>query len=227
MDSIFITDLRKLPKLFLGLVALAFGIYITKEAHLGLNAWGVFHDGLSALTSISFGTIIQLVGGVILLGSILLKIASPGIGTVLNMVFVGYLINLFEVLLPMNIDVLWIQIVLLLVGIFITAFGRATYITCRLGKGPRDGLFVGLVQITGIRVAIVKPTIEISILFIGFLLGGEVGVGTVLSALLSGWLVEKYFLLYKYDSKVKNQSTLQDYYLAIKNHIKQTALKND
>lgn len=212
METHIKDDLRVLPKMLVGLIALSFGIFITKEAHLGLNAWGVFHDGISIVTGMAFGTVIQLLGGIILLISIVFKIASPGIGTILNMLFVGYLINVFDSILEFETDILWIRSSLLVFGVLITAFGRATYITCRLGKGPRDGLFVGLVRITGIRVAYIKPLIEITILVIGFLLGGEIGVGTVLTALLSGLLVERYFKLYKYDPSIKDQSTFAGYY---------------
>lgn len=205
-------DLKKLPKLLLGFWILAFGLVLMKKAQLGLNAWGVFHEGLSIQTGISFGKIIQIVGIVLLVLCLLIKI-YPGIGTLLNILIIGTFVDWID--LFMTIDVLdsWpLRITFFSIGLLFNTYGTALYIMCELGKGPRDGLFMGLSKVTGISIKYIRPMIEIVVLVIGFLFGGIVSVGTIIVALTSGYLVQHFFAFHKYDPKEAKQRKFRDYF---------------
>ena len=207
-----INDVKKIPLLVLALFILALGIVLVKESNLGLDPWGVFHEGMSNLTGLSFGMVIELIGYIILLLSLLIKI-YPGIGTVINILIVGKFIDfLLETNLFVSGEVT--KYLFFIVGFVILCFGRALYISCNLGSGPRDGLFVGIVKFTKIDVKYIKPSIELIIFILGVLYGGTYGVGTVLLLFLSGYLVEYFFKLLKYDPKTKSHSSI---FLYLKN----------
>jgi len=197
--------IRKLPtkllQLFLGFFLIALGVIFMRYSNLGLNPWGTFHDGVSKITGLRFGTVTQLTGFTIICISMLLKI-SPGIGTLLNMYFCGFFINLID---DINIiphpETLLLKVIYLVLGIWILAVGIYTYISVGLGAGPRDGLMVGLVKITKYNVSVIRTVIELSALLVGFLLGGTVGIGTVISAFSIGYAIQVIFKLRKYDSK--------------------------
>jgi len=205
-----IRDLKRVPLLVLALFILALGIVLVKQSNLGLDPWGVFHEGMTNLTGLSFGMVIEVIGYIILAFSLLIKI-YPGIGTVTNIFVVGKFIDL---LLETN----WFvadginRYIYFVIGFIILCFGRALYISCNLGSGPRDGLFVGIVRFTKIDVKYVKPAIELIVFIIGVIYGGTFGFGTILLMFLSGYLVQYFFKLLKYDPKTKNHSSLALYF---------------
>ena len=197
--------------MLLGFVLLAFGIMLVKRSGRGLPPWGVFHEGLSIVTPLSFGVITQLVGLVILILSVLFLKTKIGIGTILNVVLVGFFIDLFDYLFAYQPDELISQIILFTIGIILMTFGRSLYISAKLGSGPRDGVFVGLARVTKIDVKYVKPTIEFIVLFIGVLLGGTVGFGTVIAVLINGYIVQLFMTLLKFDPKAEQQHNIFSY----------------
>jgi len=207
-----IKDIKKLPQLFIGFFLLALGLSFMKQAEFGLNAWGVFHQGLSISSGISFGKIIQIVGIILLLISVLIKI-YPGIGTILNIVFVGMFVDWIDVLL-INLmeDTFLIRSILFILGLVLNTYGTAIYIMCELGKGPRDGLFIGLTKLTGINVKYIRPLIEMVVLIAGYFLGGIVSAGTIIITIFSGYLVSHFFSLHHYDPKLSNQRKIRDYF---------------
>lgn len=203
-------DLKRVPLLILALFILSLGIVLVKQSGLGLDPWGVFHEGMTNLTGLSFGMVIEIIGYLILLFSLLIKI-YPGIGTVLNIFLVGKFIDLLlETNLFIANDVT--KYLYFIIGFIVLCFGRALYISCNLGSGPRDGLFVGIVRFTKIDVKYVKPGIEIIVFIIGVLYGGTFGVGTILLMFLSGYLVEYFFKFLKYDPKTRTSSNLILYF---------------
>jgi uncharacterized membrane protein YczE len=206
--NLFLDDLKRLPTLFAGFILLALGIYLTKLSGLGMSSWSVFHDGLSIQLNLSFGVITQLLGLIILLFSMLLLKTKVGLGTIFNVIFVGMFIDIFEILIPNKPPTLMGNIIYLVCGVLLLTFGRSLYISSRLGAGPRDGLFVGLVRITKIDVKYVKPAIELVVLIIGYFLGGNVGLGTVLITLVSGYLVQFFFKVLHFDPKTEKQSNI-------------------
>ncbi|AIO18895.1 hypothetical protein KQ51_01016 [Candidatus Izimaplasma bacterium HR1] len=211
--KLFLEDLKRLPKLFLGFIVLALGIYLTKISLLGMSSWGVFHDGLAIQVSwLSFGSGTMIVGAIILLLSIFFLGTKVGLGTILNVFIVGPLIDLFDKIYPVMPDDLVLQIIVLIFGILFTTLGRSFYIASRLGPGPRDGLFVGLARITNFQVKYIKITIEFIVLGIGILLGGQFGVGTVVMIIVAGYLVQFFFKVFKFDPKTEKQNNILDYF---------------
>lgn len=154
------------------------------RAGLGLDPWSVLSEGLNKLTGLSFGAITALVSVVVLLLWIPLK-QRPGIGTLANVVVISITIDLVRAVLP-DQHVLGWQITLLVGGIVLKGLATAVYVGARLGPGPRDGLMTGLAARTGWSIRLVRTGIEVTVLATGWLLGGTVGVGTIVYALAIG-----------------------------------------
>jgi uncharacterized membrane protein YczE len=170
---------RRLPRLLVGLLALGSGTAMMVEAKLGVSPYDVLHQGLADLTGLSFGTVVIALGAVILLLWIPLG-QKFGIGTVINTLVVGLIIDAFLELSP-NPDALALRWTYLIAGIVIVAFGVGLYIGAGLGPGPRDGLMTGIAA-KGHRLWLVRTGLELTALVAGWILGGDVGVGTLLFA---------------------------------------------
>ncbi|WP_431047365.1 YczE/YyaS/YitT family protein [Streptomyces sp. P1-3] len=161
------------------------------RATLGLDPWDVFHQGITERTPLSFGTVTIAVGAAVLLLWIPLR-QRPGLGTVSNVLVIGLVVDATLWLLP-EPDSLAIRIPLLIAAIVLNGVATGLYISARFGPGPRDGLMTGLHKRTGRSIRLVRTGIEVTVLATGFLLGGSVGVGTVLYALAIGPL-SQFFL---------------------------------
>ena len=177
----------RLPRLLVGLVLFGIGIAIMVVANLGLSPWEVLHQGISRKTGIPIGTVGIITGVLVLVLWIPLK-ERIGVGTILNVILIGLVVDLTLWLMPETIDEMWLRWVLMLSGTVIIAFGSGLYIGVDLGPGPRDGLMMGLER-KGINIGIARIGIEVSVLFIGWLMGGTVGVGTLVFAFGVGPLV--------------------------------------
>lgn len=202
--------LIKFPKLFAGFLFCALGVTLMLTAGIGMNPWGTFTSGLVNVTGLSFGRLSQLIGFTIILGTLFMRI-YPGIGTVLNMFFIGFFIDLIKssgyITQPGSFPT---QMIMCLTGLTVFSIGVYLYISCGLGAGPRDGLMLALIRITGKSVSIIKPAIEITVIVLGILLGGPIGIGTVLVALLGGKFLDVIFDAMKFDPKEKKQQNLVD-----------------
>lgn len=170
---------RRLPRLVAGLLALGIGIAMMVEAGLGVSPYDVLHQGLADLTGLSFGTVVILLGALVLIVWIPLG-QRFGIGTVINTVTVGLIVDAFLEWSPTP-ETIGLRWVYLLGGIVIIAFGVGLYIGAGLGPGPRDGLMTGIAA-KGYPLWIVRTGLELTALIAGWLLGGDVGIGTVLFA---------------------------------------------
>ncbi|MFI9722601.1 YitT family protein [Streptomyces sp. NPDC052396] len=179
---------RRLVHLYAGLVLFGFSVALQLQAALGLNSWDVFHQGVSRRTGLSIGTVVILASVVVLLLWIPLR-ERPGMGTLSNVLLVGLGIDASLRLLP-EVHALAVRIPLLLTGMVLNGLATALYISARLGPGPRDGLMTGLCRRTGRPTRLVRTGIELVVLVVGWLLGGSVGVGTVLYALAIGPLIQ-------------------------------------
>jgi uncharacterized membrane protein YczE len=179
---------RRLPQLFAGLFLYGWSMAMMIQSDLGLNPWDVLHQGLEAYLPVSFGTVTILVGIVVLLLWIPLR-QWPGLGTVSNVFVVGVAVDLGLWLLP-GMSGLPLRVALLLAGVVLNGLAGAVYLGSHFGAGPRDGLMTGLAAVTGGSIRLLRTGIELSVLLVGFLLGGTVGVGTVLYALAIGPLVQ-------------------------------------
>lgn len=177
---------RRLIQLYAGLILFGSSLALMVLSGLGLDPWDVFHQGLAAQTGLSLGTVVIGVGVVVMLLWIPLR-QRPGIGTLSNVVVVGLAVDATLLLLP-SPEAVTLRVAFLIVGIVGNAVATALYIGAGLGPGPRDGLMTGLAQ-RGISVRFARTSIEVSILAAGWLLGGTVGIGTVLYAVGIGPLV--------------------------------------
>nr|WP_092881896.1 hypothetical protein [Actinopolymorpha cephalotaxi] len=178
---------RRLPQLYAGLALYGVSMALLIRGNLGLDPWDVFHQGLAVRMPLSFGTIVILVSLAVLLSWIPLR-QWPGLGTVSNALLVGVAVDLALAVLPAP-DPMAARIAFMLGGVVLNAVATAAYLGARLGPGPRDGLMTGLVRRTGGSVRVVRTCIEVVVLAIGWLLGGTVGVGTVVYAVGIGPLV--------------------------------------
>jgi uncharacterized membrane protein YczE len=174
---------RRLPPLVAGLVVIGFSIAISVRAELGVAPWDVLHQGIAKATDTSIGVVLVLVGLVVLLAWIPLH-QQLGIGTILNTLSIGLIANLGLAWIPEQHN-LAARVAFLALAIFGFGLGGGLYIGCGLGPGPRDGLMTAITA-RGYRLWIVRTVIECSVLVVGFLLGGKVGVGTVVIALTIG-----------------------------------------
>jgi len=177
----------RLPRLLFGLLLFGIGVALMVTANLGLSPWEVLHQGISRKTGIPIGTVGIFTGIVVLLLWIPLK-ERIGIGTMFNVVMIGVVIDLTLWVLPETVEMMWLRWVLMLGGTVIIAFGTGLYIGVGLGPGPRDGLMMGLAR-KGVNVGVARIGIEVSVLIIGWLMGGTVGIGTVVFAFGVGPLV--------------------------------------
>ncbi|MBL7256614.1 YczE/YyaS/YitT family protein [Paractinoplanes lichenicola] len=179
---------RRIVQLFAGLVLYGVSMAFMVESALGLNPWDVFHQGLSEVTGISFGWVVILLGIPILLLWIPLR-QKPGFGTLANLVVVGFAVDGALAVLPAG-GTIPARIGYLVCGILLNGLATGLYIGSRFGPGPRDGLMTGIVgRFPRLSIRLVRTTIELVVLGVGFLLGGTVGIGTLAYALAIGPLV--------------------------------------
>lgn len=172
-----------------GLIIVALGISMTIKGYkLGIGPWDVFHVGLNKNFGLTIGTWSILTGLVIVGATAIIFKELPQIGTWLNMVLLGVFIDIFNWLLP-NPEALYIQVILFVAGIIIMGYGIGVYMCPRIGAGPRDSLMLIFVEKFGFSIKRVRTSIEIIVAICGWLLGGPVGVGTVIIALLIGQFV--------------------------------------
>jgi uncharacterized membrane protein YczE len=181
---------HRLVQLFVGLTLYGVSMAMMIRGQLGLDPWDVFHYGVAAQLPLSFGAVVIVVGVLVLLLWIPLR-QWPGLGTIANAVVIGIVTDIALALLAPP-DALWARGSLMFGGIVLNGIAGAMYIGSQLGPGPRDGLMTGLVRRTGWSVRRVRTAIELAVLGIGWLLGGVVGLGTVLYALLIGPIVQAF-----------------------------------
>lgn len=177
----------RLGQLFAGLLLYGISLAMMLRAGLGLAPWDVLHQGLARLTGASVGSMVIAVSFLVLLLWIPLR-QPPGFGTIANAVLVGVSVDLTLLLLG-DLKGWLLQVVFLVAGVFLNALATALYIGASLGPGPRDGLMTGLVRRTGRSVRLVRTSIEVTVLAVGWLLGGTLGVGTLLYAFAIGPIV--------------------------------------
>lgn len=180
---------RRLTQLLFGLALYGFSIGLMVRANLGLSPWDVLNEGLAERTGLSFGLVLNIIGAVVLLLWIPLR-QRPGLGTICNVFLIGIFadISLWSIAPAQS---LLGGAVMLLLGVLVNGVATGAYIGAGLGPGPRDGLMTGLVKRTGRSVRVIRTAIEVSVLLIGWLLGGTLGLGTVVYALAIGPIVHR------------------------------------
>ena len=178
---------RRIGQLLVGLFLYGIAIALMVRAGIGVSPWDVLTQGVSKQTGLPFGLVTNLIGVAVLLLWIPIR-QRPGVGTVLNVLLIGPSAQLGLWLIPQQTAPV-IQGLVFAGGLVLLAIATGLYIGARLGPGPRDGLMTGLHKRTGWKIWIVRTAIEVTVLTIGWLLGGQVGIGTVAFALLIGPMV--------------------------------------
>lgn len=200
-------------RLLLGFMFCAFSTVLALKSNLGLSPWDVFHQGISNKTGLTIGQVSILVGIIVVGITVLLKL-EIGLGTIANMIIIGFftdiIINTGIIQTSTN---LFTGVLMLIGSLFCMAIGSYLYIGCELGCGPRDGLMVALVKITGKSVVLIRSCIEISVLVIGWLLGGTVGLGTLITVFGVGSCVQLIFKIFKFDVGKVNHKNIKDGFL--------------
>lgn len=185
---------RRLVQLYAGLALFGASSALLVAAGLGLEPWGVLHQGLAARTGISIGVVSIIIGAIVLLLWIPLR-QRPGLGTVSNVFVVGLAMDGTLALVP-EVHGLVARSGVMVAGIVLNGVATGLYITARFGPGPRDGLMTGLHGRTGRSIRLVRTAIEVAVVVTGFLLGGSLGVGTVLYALAIGPLAQVFLRVF-------------------------------
>jgi uncharacterized membrane protein YczE len=171
-----------------GLVLFGGGVGLQKQAALGLPPWDVFHEGFSETIGWPFGRALILTSFIVLLLWIPLR-QRPGLGTLFNAVEIGLVADVVIALVP-HPDAMGLRIAMMATGIALVGVGSGFYIGSGLGPGPRDGLMTGLAA-RGWRVSRARTSVEVAVLLIGWLLGGSVGAGTLVFAIVIGPIVQR------------------------------------
>ncbi len=185
--------MRRLPQLLAGLTLYGVSMGMMIRSGLGLDPWDVLHEALAERTGLTFGTVTALIGLLVLLCWIPLR-QRPGVGTVANIVVIAVAVDLTLALL-VRPEPLAARIALMVFGVVLNGLATAAYIGVRLGPGPRDGLMTGFVARTRVSIRLIRTGIEVTVLATGWLLGGTVGIGTVLYALTIGALTQAFLPL--------------------------------
>ena len=179
---------ERITRCVTGLALFGVGISLQIESRLGNPPWDVFHQGVANQVGLGIGTVIILTGIALLVLFWIPLRQKPGLGTVLNALEIGLVANVVLDAIP-RVEAMALRIPMLLGGILLVALGSALYIGSGLGPGPRDGIMTGLAA-RGIQIRVARTFIEVTVLVVGWLLGGQVGVGTVLFAIAIGPLVQ-------------------------------------
>ena len=200
----------KIVKLIFGLFVFSAGTICIINAAIGVAPWDVLNQGVSNITGITVGKASIYSGFIIIAIDVFLGQAI-GWGTVLNMFLIGTFMDLliFSNLIPI-FESFIPNLILLFIGIILHGFAVYLYIGVGWGAGPRDGLMVVLTNRTGKSVRLVKSSIEVIVVAIGFLLGGNLGIGTIIMALLSGPIWQYQFKLLNFDVSKVNHRFIQD-----------------
>lgn len=205
-------DVIRFIKLIIGLFLYALGIVFLINANIGYAPWEVFHAGIGNVIGMRIGTVSIWTG--VAIGILAYMMGEKiGIGTLLNMVLIGYFMNVIMSInfIPIMYDLIP-SIVLLVSGLFTISLASFFYIGAAFGAGPRDSLMVALRRKTGYSVGLCRSMIEATAVFTGWLLGGLVGAGTVISAFGIGFCVQLTFKLLKFDvTTIKHESLDQTF----------------
>lgn len=173
--------LKTLLLLILGLTLFGLGESLLITANIGVSPWIVLSQGVSSVTSLSVGEATFVVSVLVLFMWIPLK-QLPGVGTLLNAIIIAAVIEFSVPFLPYPEHAIN-QVLQTIIGILIVGLGSGIYLISNLGAGPRDGLMTGLQKVTQLPISIVRTSIEVTVVVIGWSMGGVVGLGTVIFAL--------------------------------------------
>jgi len=194
----------------LGYLLCALGVVMALNSNLGLSPWDVFHQGLTNVINITIGQAGIVVGVVIVIITYILGL-EVGLGTIANIIVIGYFIDLiiYSEIIPISSNI-FTGILMMIGSLFINAIGSYLYIGCEMGCGPRDGLMVALVKLTGKPISLIRFSIESIALIIGWFLGGLVGIGTLITVLGIGYCVQIVYKAFRFDVNSLRHRSLKE-----------------
>ena len=190
------TMIRRLLRLNIGLLIYGLAVSMVVNAKVGIPPWDVFAQGISIQLNTSYGVASIIVSVIVLLFWIPLKV-KPGIGSIMNAILIGLWADFWTQYLP-KMDFYWGNLAMFLLGTCTVAFATGLYITSNLGSGPRDGLILGLTKRLGWKVWQIRTVIEVLVLSIGWVMGGQVREGTLIFAITIGYLMQISLKFFKY-----------------------------
>lgn len=198
-----------------GFLLCAIGVVMALNSKLGLSPWDVFHQGLTNVINITIGQAGIVVGVVIVIITSILGL-EIGIGTITNIIVIGCFIDLiiYSEIIPISNN-LFTGILMMIGSLFINAIGSYLYIGCEMGCGPRDGLMVALVKLTGKPISLIRFCIESGALVIGWALGGLVGIGTLITVFGIGYCVQMVYKVFKFDVNSLKHKNLKESFIFI------------
>ncbi len=192
-------SVKRLFRLNLGLFIYGLAVAMVVNAHVGIPPWDVFAQGFSIQLHISYGIASIIVSSIVLIFWIPLKI-KPGLGSIMNAILIGLWMDFWTPFLP-KLDFYWENFGMFVLGMCTVAFATGLYITSNLGSGPRDGLMLGLTKTLGWKLWQVRTLVELVVLTIGWLMGGQVREGTLIFAICIGYLMQGSLKFFKYQPK--------------------------
>ena len=200
--------LFRLVKLFVGFFFFALGMVLTMHANLGRAPWDVLHHGLSRVTGLTVGQANQVIGVAVVILALFLK-EKIGLGTILNIYFIGFFVDLIikSNFVPVLESLTW-GLVMMFGGMIVFAFAGYLYISAGFYAGPRDLLMVGFTRKWRFKAGVIRTFIETTVFLAGLLLGGQYGLGTLLFALFCGPIMQIVFNLVHFDVKTFYQESL-------------------
>jgi len=204
--------LFRLLGLIIGIPLFALGIVLKIRANIGYSPWDVFHVGFSISAGISIG-LASIITGIVIITFVTLAGEKIGIGTVANILGVGLFTDLYLRLdfIPLGTNLL-VGSVMLLSGIFVMSVGTFIYVRTAFGVGPRDNLMVVLIRKTKLPVGVCRTIVELTATVAGWFLGGMVGIGTVISVVATGFIIQMTFKMFKFKpTEVKHETIMQTF----------------
>lgn len=197
-------------RLFLGLFLCAVGIVMTIEANLGYAPWDVFHQGIGNILGVQIGTA-NVITGVVIVAIEVVMGQRPGIGTLANMSLIGVMMNIImnNHFIP-NFSNLFARVFMIFIGMIIMGIGSYLYIGSGFGAGPRDGFMILLLKKTNKSVRFIRNSMEITALIVGYILGGPVGIGTVIMSFGLGPSIQLVFNMFYFDAKTVKHREFSD-----------------
>ena len=210
----------RILKFIAGLAITAVGISFTVQANIGTEPWSVLHQGISLVTGISFGNATAVVGAVAIALGLLLG-EKIGVGTIGNIVLTAPMLDAIFAsnLVPLQ-HTLWGGLIMMVIGLELIPLGTWLYMDSELGAGPRDALSVGLAKLTHRSTGFCRSSMEVIATVVGFIMGGQLGIGTLVAAIGIGILFQLNFKLLHFDPTKLQQENLRDTWNVICGHKK-------
>lgn len=206
-----ISVLNKSIRLIIGFILCASSTIFMLNSNLGLSPWDVFHQGISNVIGITIGQANIFSSIIVIIICIGLK-QRIGIGTLLNIFMIGKFVDIIDEsnIIPVANSLLS-GIIMMMIGMFVMGYGCYLYIGCELGCGTRDGVMVGLSSKLNKSIKLIRGSIEILVLIIGFILGGKVGIGTLINAIFIGYCIQIVFRLKNFDAVNVRHKSIMEY----------------